>query len=272
MNIPKGLPCQHTFCAPCLDKFIRAVDDNGEEPQCPKCKAGFFVPKGGARKLPTNFSVQEMIELKLHQETPLQHSARKPVEKSKHSTCVQHAGKRVIMVCMECEIELCVDCMKSLHKSKHSKHALEDIETYLSNYKNEFERLKERSQKLPNLYDQAQRAADRNLGNVKRERECEIDQKAERVIQQVRTWQKAQKHAIYRPDVYSWDLHNHKVNSTAIKCFTSSVDILDKSAFKKLPSRKRVNDAMRELDKLEKRCQNLGNTTYRKPLIVPLKL
>ena len=36
VNIPKGLPCQHTFCAPCLDKFICVTDKNGGEPQCAK--------------------------------------------------------------------------------------------------------------------------------------------------------------------------------------------------------------------------------------------
>ena len=153
VNIPKALPCQHTFCIPCLDKFICVVNENGEEPQCPICKARFSVPTEGARKLPTNLSVQQMIELKLHQATSPQHSAVKSGMNLKHHTCKEHAGKHVIMVCVECEIEFCIDCVKVLHASKNSKHQLEDIEKYLLNYKNEFERLKKRSQKLPELYD-----------------------------------------------------------------------------------------------------------------------
>ena len=133
VNIPKALPCQHTFCIPCLDKFICMVNENNEEPQCPKCKAGFSVPKEGARKLPTNLTVQELIELKLYQaKLPLVSVGKLGVSLT-HHTCQEHTGNHVIMVCVECEIELCIDCMKALHKSVHSKY--EDIETYLSNYK-----------------------------------------------------------------------------------------------------------------------------------------
>ena len=150
-NIPKGLPCQHTFCSPCLDTLICAGNGNVEEPRCPTCRTGFAVPKEGASTLPTNFTVQELIELKMHQATPPQDSVGNPGVNLKHYTCKEHAGKHVIMVCVECEIELCTDCVKSLHKSKHSKHELEDLETYLLNCKNEFEKLNKRSQKLPEL-------------------------------------------------------------------------------------------------------------------------
>ena len=142
VNIPKALPCQHTFCAPCLDKFICAVNENGEEPQCPKCKVEFSVSRERARELPTNLTVQELIELKMYQATPPQDIAQKPGENLKHLTYKEHKSNHVIMVCMECEIGFCIDCIKALHKSKHSKYTLEDIDAYLLIYKNDFQRLK----------------------------------------------------------------------------------------------------------------------------------
>ena len=271
MNIPKGLPCQHTFCAPCLDKFIHTVNENGEEPQCPKCKAGFSVPKEGARKLPTNLSVQDMIELKMHQAMLPQDSMGKPAVILKHYTCKEHAGKHAIMVCIACEIELCTDCVKVLHKSKHRKHELEDIETYLSNYRNDFERLKERSQRLPKLYDQAKKAADRNLKNTKRKKESEIDQYAERAIQQVRIWQQTQKNYIYSPFLKCSAL-DRNVSSSAMETFSSNVDMLGNITCKKLPSIRAMRGFIYELEKLEKGCHSLGNTTYQKPPIKPIIL
>ena len=270
-NIPKALPCQHTFCAPCLNKLICAVNENGEEPQCPKCKAGFSVPREGARKLPTNLSVQQMIELKMHQATPPLDSVEKPGVILTHRTCEEHAGKHVIMVCVECEIEFCIDCMKTLHMSKHSKHALEDIETYLSNYKNYFERLKKCSQMLPDRYHQAQKAAGKSVGNTKRERENEIDQLAQNAIRQVQTWQKKQKNVTYR-QTYQHSFHGRDVNVDAIKRFSSKIDKLGNFECKTLPSIKGIQSAVFELGKLEGKCTNLGRTIYEKPPIEPIEV
>ena len=278
VNIPKGLPCQHTFCAPCLDKLIRAIHENDEEPQCPTCKARFSVPKEGARKLPTNLTVQQMIELKMHQAAPTQDSVGKPEVKLKHHTCKEHPYKHVIMVCVECETEFCMDCVKALHKSNHSKHELEDIEIYLSNYKNEFQKLKLRSQNLPELYDQAQKAADENLGNTKRERDSEIDQQAQNAIQLVQTWQKEQKNVYYWTvcapaiDLHSSDKYGGDINSDVIKSFSAKIDMLGNAECNKLPSMKGIKGAILDLNELERNCCILGDTVYEKAPIEPIQV
>ena len=270
VNIPKALPCLHTFCAPCLDKFICAVNENGEELQCPTCKAGFSVPKEGARKLPTNLSVQQMIELKMHQATPPQDGEGKPGVNLKHYTCKEHAGKQVMMVCVECEIELCTDCVKVLHKTKHNKHELEDTETYLLTCKQKIERLKKGSQKLPERHDQAKKAADTSLRNTKRERESEMDQQAECAIQQVRRWQITQRNAFN----HSEEMHYMKtyLNNGDIKSFSSEIDQLDNCECNTLPSMKGIMDAMLELTKLETECTNLSKTEFEMPPIQPIKV
>ena len=264
VNIPKALPCLHTFCAPCVDNYIRAVDDNGQEPKCPKCQREFSIPKGGAGELPTNFSVQDMIQLSLHREARPQNSLHKSREKVKHFTCKEHIDRHVIMVCLNCEIGLCIDCMKTLHKSVHNEHAREDIETYLSSYKKAVDALKVGSVMLPELIDKAQKAADRRLADTKRVREKEIDQQAEDAIQEVKTWHERQKRANYHSKItyYSsttyYDIRNYKD-------FTADVQALDSSKSDKIPSLHRTEMMKNELRHMKYRCQDLSNREFCKP-------
>ena len=272
VNIPKALPCQHTFCAPCLDKFTREVDENGEEPQCPKCKAGFIVPRGGARELPTNFSVQDMIELKLHQETPPQDSARKSKEEAQHFTCNEHVDRCVIMVCLKCEIGLCIDCIKTLNKSEHNEHAREDIESYLSSYKDALNALKVNSDMLPALYDRAQKAADKRLAHTKQKRDQEINREAECAIQKVKKWQETQKSVTYEPKFLWFESAARDASIDDIKRVTSNVEAFDNSDSEKLPSLRGTKGVMDQLQSMEKKCQKLSNRKFCAPAIEPIEV
>ena len=285
VNIPKGLPCQHTFCAPCLDKHIRAVGDNCQEPKCPKCQREFLIPKGGAGELPTNLSVQDMMELNLHQEARLQDSLQKAKD-VKHFNCKEHVDRHVIMVCLKCEVGLCINCMKTIHKSDHIEHDREDIETYLSNYKKAVDALKEGSGKLPELIHQAEKEADKRLADIKREREKEIDQQAERAIQEVKKWQERQKYHVFFPAnpfhsrvksrksaaehhgiavTKSYDIHHHKA-------FTADVQTLDKFKTEKIPSLSETEHMMDQLSRMKTECLSLSKREFQKPPIETLQL
>ena len=184
INIPKALPCARTFSVLCLDKIIQLACDNDQNPNCPKCKVEFSIPQEGARKLPTNFAIQDMIELNMNKEiqpelcaenkpkreTAEQSVERKPEKEKKIQTCKSHPDRDLIMVCVTCEVGLCTDCMKTLGQSKHSDHNLEDFEAYLSAYNKALAELVKLSNQLPKLYSQAVKDADKNLADTKRER------------------------------------------------------------------------------------------------------
>ena len=269
--LPKALPCLHTFYAPCLDKHIRAVDENGQEPRCPKCQREFSIPKGGATGLPTNFSVQDMIDLNLHEKQP-QNTLSKSREDPKHSLCKEHIDRHVIMVCMDCETGLCIDCMKTLNKSKHKEHTLEDFETYLSKYEEAIKELKAHSDELPELYDKAKKTADKKLSDTKREREREIDQQATRAIQEVKRWQRAQKNVsdfIYKLTIDGRCSERDVTNNDITKVI-SDAKVLYNSKSEKLPSITATKIMMSTMTTMKERCRRLSSRAYYKPMIQPL--
>ena len=54
---PKCLPCIHTFCLECLEKY--GEDERpGDEMPCPICQQMFTIPAGGFKKLPNNIFIE----------------------------------------------------------------------------------------------------------------------------------------------------------------------------------------------------------------------
>ena len=58
---PKALPCTHNFCSECLDKYIKNHANASSLP-CPLCQAKFPVPRGGAKVVPTNIVVKQLLD------------------------------------------------------------------------------------------------------------------------------------------------------------------------------------------------------------------
>ena len=123
-KVPKALPCQHTFCAPCLAKYMQTADENGQEYKCPMCKEKFAFPcrVRGVSDLRTNFSVMDMLELKISGEK----------NNDKYPRCDLHLGKQSMFVCMDCFVGLCAECLKFLSKGAHCEHTIEERETVMT--------------------------------------------------------------------------------------------------------------------------------------------
>ena len=61
---PKVLPYIHTFCLKCLEGWSK--DKNpGDQVSCPLCRMEFTVPDGRLEKLPKNYFVAKLLEVKL---------------------------------------------------------------------------------------------------------------------------------------------------------------------------------------------------------------
>ena len=123
-KVPKALPCQHTFCAPCLDKYMQTADENGQEYKCPMCKEKFASPclVRGVSDLRTNFSVMDMLELKISGEK----------NNNEYPRCDLHLGKQSMFLCMDCFVGLCAECLKFLSKGAHCEHTIEETETVMT--------------------------------------------------------------------------------------------------------------------------------------------
>ena len=57
------LPCIHTFCLKCLQDYAKNTKPGGKC-ACPLCRQDFTVPEGGLPKLPRNYFVEKVLEVK----------------------------------------------------------------------------------------------------------------------------------------------------------------------------------------------------------------
>ena len=270
VNIPKGLPCLHTFCAPCLDKFAQRAHENRQNPKCPQCNVEFSLPQGGAGKLPTNFSTQDMVELNQLRGISRRVATRVKTNKVEigkyktHATCKKHPGKPAIMVCVQCEVGLCTECINSLSKHKHKKHTLEDINTYLHDFKKTIDDLKERSNDLPKLYEQNRKTLDKKLADIYHEEINQIHEQAERAIQDVKRWQQSQKDASfirYREHVADLDDFGkgHANSDETVNTLISNVEVLSET---EIPSIQKARAIINPVEILESRYQQLSARSY----------
>ena len=202
VKVPKALPCLHTFCVSCIDECSRAADENGQQLSCPKCKTRFVIPQRGAIDLPTNFSVQDMLQLNLHKtEVYGEGKSQGRISNSKDTenmplTCNEHPSKHIMMVCLVCEVGLCTECiMKSLHGNIHGTHMLNDIDAYLSDFRHSLKSVNLRSCAIPTMINEFQQTCERKIADLQSTRDKEIDKKAEHAIQQAKKWQMSQKEA-----------------------------------------------------------------------------
>ena len=120
---PRLLPCVHTFCLKCIDKYEKSQDTPGEMP-CPLCRQLFTVPSGGMKKLPINFFVLKLLEIK--------RIASKQNEVVACDLCEDEEGEasasNASFYCFDCQQNLCNRCCKVHKKIQYLRtHRVVDI-------------------------------------------------------------------------------------------------------------------------------------------------
>ena len=66
---PRMLPCQHTFCLECLEKFSK--QGNGITIDCSLCKRIHDLPgENGAKGFPENMLMKSLLEIKINPTAP----------------------------------------------------------------------------------------------------------------------------------------------------------------------------------------------------------
>ena len=103
---PKTLPCLHSFCEACLERFPQDKEGEAYYLSCPTCRHRTELPGGGAGAFPAAFTLNNFIEV---------HSLLKKVSNPQQVTCDNCTTANATGYCKDCSKFLCQKCMDA-HK------------------------------------------------------------------------------------------------------------------------------------------------------------
>ena len=115
----KVLPCIHTFCLKCLEQYC-GEKKPGHKVPCPLCRRPFAVPKNGLSALPTNFFVEKLLDA---QKLATMNQVKPSCE---ICSCLKSLTDEIpplaVSYCIDCESNMCEQCVKIHLAMKSSKH------------------------------------------------------------------------------------------------------------------------------------------------------
>ena len=112
---PRTLPCLHTFCLQCLEKFVEALK-NFKQLKCPLCNEQHTIPSGGVKAFRQDFRIKNLVELENKKTIPNSSS-----EELKIEMCTKHFGLEMQFYCKNRECKRTVICAKCWVEA-HNQH------------------------------------------------------------------------------------------------------------------------------------------------------
>ena len=103
---PKTLPCLHSFCEACIERFPQDKEGETYYLSCPTCRHRTELPGGGAGAFPVAFTLNNLKEI---------YSLMKKVSDPQQVTCDNCTTANATGYCKDCNKFLCQKCM-DIHK------------------------------------------------------------------------------------------------------------------------------------------------------------
>ncbi|XP_046562005.1 LOW QUALITY PROTEIN: tripartite motif-containing protein 55-like [Haliotis rubra] len=144
---PKSLPCNHTFCLPCLKQVFdhsqpatrrdRSWLDEGLHGalKCPQCRVEIYLSRGGIAQLPNDHRVIQMMDF-----------LSQAVAKSKN-VCSKHERQPLNFFCKKCFLPVCRDCTVLDHKEQQG-HVIVDVTDAVSESSEEFDTMENKTKEI----------------------------------------------------------------------------------------------------------------------------
>ena len=113
VNQPKSLPCLHSFCLDCLDKYAATKRSQGNTAfGCPECSAIVNIPDGDSFDgFPTSFYLNRLVDILALEDGT--------AERQTCGNCDENAP--AASFCFECKTFLCSACLAAHNRMKASR-------------------------------------------------------------------------------------------------------------------------------------------------------
>ncbi|CAH1227747.1 TRIM56 [Branchiostoma lanceolatum] len=111
---PKVLPCLHTFCTGCLEKFLEKQGEVKDKFPCPTCRTETVLPRGGVVGLKNNFFVLSLRDT-------VQAHKRVDSKENDKVFCDLCEEEVATCGCVVCEEFMCDECARGHRRVKRTR-------------------------------------------------------------------------------------------------------------------------------------------------------
>ena len=117
---PKTLPCLHSFCEACIERFPQDKEGETYYLSCPTCRHRTELPGGGAGAFPVAFTLNNLKDV---------HYLLKKVSDPQQVTCDNCTTANATGYCKECNQFLCTECI-GMHKkwARFASHQIASLD------------------------------------------------------------------------------------------------------------------------------------------------
>ena len=157
---PKTLPCLHSFCEACIERFPQDKEGETYYLSCPTCRHRTELPGGGAGAFPVAFTLNNLKEMRALMKDP-----------TDQQQCKDHE-KPLEFFCETCDEVICAHCIFN-----HRQH---EYNLVTDSYTKHYQQLKEY---LPPVKRKVETV--KNVMFLLAEREKEIRERGEGVLEEI---------------------------------------------------------------------------------------
>ncbi|GMR43159.1 hypothetical protein PMAYCL1PPCAC_13354 [Pristionchus mayeri] len=109
-KVPKLLPCQHTFCLPCLESCAESA---GRLLKCPECRAEHSIPYEGVKAFQTNYTLTGFLDIHLQASSESSAQIEEYIHRYNLERCKICNEKSECENCAHCDRQSCKECRNS---------------------------------------------------------------------------------------------------------------------------------------------------------------